>query len=67
MEIQQLTVSERIKLAEALWDSVADKASDLSLTEAQQQELLKRIDTMQHDQDNGESWDVIKKRILNRQ
>ena len=33
MEIQDLTVSERIMLAEALWDSVAGQDSQIELTE----------------------------------
>ena len=40
MEIQSLTVSERIVLAEALWDSVAAKDSEIALTKTQKAESV---------------------------
>ncbi len=39
VEISQLSISERIQLAEDLWDSIPDKQDEVQLDTAQQQEL----------------------------
>ncbi len=66
MEIQELTVSERIILAEKLWDSVLNKESDIKLTENQEVELDKRLNAFINDQDLGSSWSDVKKRVISR-
>lgn len=64
MEIQSLTVSERIILAEALWDSVVAEGSEIELTEPQKQELDRRLQSFELDQERGDSWTAVKARIL---
>lgn len=64
MEIQLLTVSERIILAEALWDSIVAEDSEIELTEAQKAELDWRLASFDIDQDVGSSWSNVKARIL---
>jgi len=64
MEIQSLTVSERIILAEALWDSVVEEGSEIELTEPQKQELDRRLQSFELDQERGDSWAAVKARIL---
>ena len=66
MEIQDLTVSERIMLAEALWDSVAGQDNQIELTENQKRELDLRMAEFEVDQDAGSSWSEVKKRITSR-
>ncbi len=66
MEIQSLTTSERILLAEALWDSVVDEGTEVELTEAQRTELDRRLAAFETDQDSGSSWTEVKARILSR-
>lgn len=63
MEIQELSVSERIILAEKLWDSVLNDESEIKLTANQEIELDKRLDTFMADHDIGSSWSDVKKRI----
>jgi putative addiction module component (TIGR02574 family) len=67
MEIQSLTVSERIVLAEALWDSVAAKDSEIALTKTQKAELDRRLSEFQIDQDLGAPWASVKARILSKE
>lgn len=43
MEIQSLTVSERIILAEALWDSVIADDAEIDVTPRQREELDRRL------------------------
>ncbi|WP_372985658.1 addiction module protein [Marinobacter sp.] len=66
MEIQLLTVSERIILAEALWDSVVAEGSEIELTEAQKLELERRLKAFELDQDRGAPWADVKARILSK-
>lgn len=66
MEIQSLTVSERIMLAEVLWDSVVAEDSEIELTEAQKKELDRRLQAFEIDQDVGSSWASVKARVLSK-
>ena len=66
MEIQSLTISERIILAEALWDSVTSKDSEIEVTEAQKKELNQRLAAFEIDQVVGSSWPDVKARILSK-
>ena len=51
MEIQKLTVSERIMLAEALWDSLVEEGADIDLTDEQRKELDLRLSAYEIDGD----------------
>ena len=43
-EIKTLSIDERIRLVQAIWDSiVADSGEQVELTEAQRQELARRL------------------------
>jgi len=42
-EIKQLPVSQRLKLVEDVWDSIADESAKAPLTQAQRDELEWRI------------------------
>lgn len=66
MEIQSLTVSERIILAEALWDSVIADEVEIDITVRQREELDRRLAAFEVDQDVGASWLAVKKRILSK-
>lgn len=66
MEIQSLTVSERIILAETLWDSVIADGVEIDVTEPQREELNRRLAAFEKDQDIGSPWTVVKARILSK-
>ena len=59
-EIEQLTIEERIQLVEEIWDSIAATPENLELTEAQKQELDKRLEEYQRDKFPGEPWEDVK-------
>ncbi len=63
MRIQELSVSERIVLAEKLWDSVVDEDASIELSETQTVELDRRLQAFLDDQDIGSSWSEVKGRI----
>ncbi|HVS23053.1 MAG TPA: addiction module protein, partial [Gammaproteobacteria bacterium] len=48
-ELLELPVEERLKLLEALWESIAELPEALELTEAQKQELDRRLSAYQQD------------------
>ncbi len=64
MRIQELSVSERIVLAEKLWDSIVDEDSSIDLPENQKVELDRRLQLFLDDQDIGSSWSEFKERII---
>jgi len=66
MEIQDLTVSERIILAEKLWDSVLNNESEIKLSKSQKNELDQRLDAFMADHELGSPWSEVKERIISR-
>jgi putative addiction module component (TIGR02574 family) len=52
-KLQHLPVEERIKLVEALWDSIAADQHALTLTPDQRVELDKRLDAYAIDENRG--------------
>ncbi len=66
MEIQSLTVSERIILAETLWDSVIAEDVEIDLTGPQLEEVNRRLAMFEIDQDIGSPWSDVKTRILSK-
>ncbi|WP_427158485.1 addiction module protein [Aliinostoc sp. HNIBRCY26] len=63
VDISELSVAERIQLAEDLWDSILKKQEELPLTEAQQQELDRRLENYHRNPKNGSSWEDVKKTL----
>jgi len=66
MRIQELSVSERIVLAEKLWDSIVDEDASIELSEAQTVELNRRLQAFLDDQNIGSSWSEVKGRITSK-
>ena len=67
MKINELSFSERILLAEQLWDSVVAEDKDIEIPDAQINELDKRLTSYNHNKDIGSSWIEVKTRILGNQ
>ena len=66
MNLQELTNSEKILLAEELWDSVASNQQLLPITEEQKNILEKRLASYSLDHDSGDSWQNVRNRISNK-
>ncbi|MDQ1363809.1 MAG: hypothetical protein QG652_1671 [Pseudomonadota bacterium] len=60
IDIQQLSQSERILLAEQLWDSVAEENAELEMTEGHKEILKQRLAAYQASPDEGRSWQEVK-------
>jgi putative addiction module component (TIGR02574 family) len=65
-DLLELSVSERIQLAQDLWDSVTKVPEALSLTEEQTKELDLRLDAYRKDPNAGSPWDVVRERLSKR-
>lgn len=65
-EILDLSVSERIQLAQDIWDSVAEAPESLSLTDEEKTEIDSRLDLYHKDPNAGSPRSVVRDRIKNR-
>jgi len=65
MEIEELTVEERLKLVEDIWDSIAAEQETLLLTEVQRKHLDRRLNAYRLDGNPGTSSLEVIKRVRN--
>ena len=65
-EIVDLSVSERIQLAQDIWDSVAKVPESLALTDEEKAEIDRRLDLYHKDPNSGSPWSVVRDRFKNR-
>ena len=65
-EIVSLSVDERIRLVEAIWDSIASEPGQPALTEAQQQELERRLAAHTVSPEEVVLWEEVKTQALAR-
>jgi len=61
--IDQLSVAQRILLVEEIWDSIATTEEEIPLTEAQKQDLQRRIAAHEANPKAGSSWEEVKARL----
>lgn len=59
-DILQLTIAERIQLAEDIWDSVAAFPEAIPLTDAQKEELDRRLQAYARNPNEGFPWDELR-------
>ncbi len=65
-DILDLSVSERIQLAQDIWDSVAQVPESLVLTDEEKAEIDQRLDAYHKDPNAGSPWSVVRDRVKNR-
>jgi putative addiction module component (TIGR02574 family) len=63
-QILPLTIPENLQLIEDIWDSVVMDADQIPLTQSHKQELDRRLASDQNIENEGESWEVVKRRII---
>ena len=66
LQAKALSIDDRIWLVQALWDSISAEPEQLELTEAQQQELSRRLTDRQINPRSAVSWEDIKAQALSR-
>ena len=62
-EILQMSVAERIQLAEDIWDSIAAFPEAIPLTDAQKEELDHRLQAYAQNPNEGISWDDLRDKL----
>ena len=61
---KRLSISEWIALVERIWDSIPDESVPIPLTDAQKQELERRLAAPKSSPEAGKSWEDVKSSIL---
>ncbi len=59
----ELSVDQRIKLVEDIWDSIAEIPESVKLPDWHKQELEQRLEAYYNDPDSGSPWAEVKDRI----
>ncbi len=63
-QIKNLSVSERILLAEEIWDSVAEENKSFVLSSSQKEELERRLELFNQNPNAGRNWEEIRSEFL---
>jgi putative addiction module component (TIGR02574 family) len=64
-QAKNLSIPERIRLVEEIWDTIAEENGAFELTEAQKQELDRRLESARNNPGQGRTWDEIKAEFMN--
>ena len=63
LDIDQLTVPQRLELIALLWDSIPDSVDDLPLPESHRRELERRLAAADADPKAGSPWEEVRARL----
>ena len=66
LDITALSPEERLSLLEQLWDSLATRPEAVPLTQAQREELDRRLDDLEREGPVGIPWEEVLSRIRSR-
>jgi putative addiction module component (TIGR02574 family) len=66
IDIERMSPEERLRLIEVLWESLRTKPEALPLTEAQRQELDRRLDELDRGETETIPWEEVKRRLRDR-
>ena len=64
-QARNLSIPERIRLVEEIWDTIAEENEAFELTDAQKRELDRRLELVKKDPKRGRTWDEIKAEFMN--
>ena len=63
-QILELPASDRVEIAQQIWESIIDRPEAIPLTDAQKAELERRWEAFQKNPEEGESWEKVKRSLL---
>jgi putative addiction module component (TIGR02574 family) len=63
-QAKNLSISDRIRLVEEIWDTIAEENEAFELTEAQKQELDRRLESISNNPGQGRTWGEIKAEFM---
>jgi putative addiction module component (TIGR02574 family) len=61
---KNLSIPDRIRLVEEIWDTIAEENEAFELTDAQKRELDRRVEWVRNNPGQGRTWDEIKAEFL---
>jgi len=65
-EVLEMDVPARIRLAQAIWDSIAEVPAAVPLSEDDRAEIDRRLEAYYRDPSAGRPWSEIKAKLLGR-
>jgi putative addiction module component (TIGR02574 family) len=63
-DVLELSIPERIQLVEDIWDSITTIPHAVPLSDAQREELDRRLEDYHQNPSQGAPWETIKSHIL---
>ena len=63
-QILELPATDRVEIAQIIWESVFEHPDAVPLTQAQKDELERRWRAFEQNPDEGEPWDNVKRSLL---
>ena len=66
IDISSLSSEERLRLLEEVWESLSATPEAIPLTNAQREELDRRLDELDHEGPTGIPWEEVLHRIRSR-
>lgn len=65
-EVLEMDVPARIRLAQAIWDSIAEVPAAVPLSEEDRAEIDRRLEAYYRDPSVGRPWPEVKAKLLGR-
>jgi putative addiction module component (TIGR02574 family) len=62
-EILKMSVEERIRLVEEIWETVSSDPAALPVTDAQNQELDRRLEDLDRNPEAGRTWEEFRSEL----
>ena len=62
-EIHQLSVPEKLELIGVVWDSIEDCEEKIRLSDAQKDELDRRLESLSQSPEEGQTWEQVRAEI----
>ena len=62
-DIKKLSVAERIRIIEDIWDSISASGEELPITDEQKKELDLRLEAHKNNPETGKSWEEVRDNI----
>ncbi len=63
--ILELSVPERLRIVEDIWDSIAEDSDHLEISDDLKAELDRRMDAYEKNPHEGVPWEELRDRLLN--
>jgi putative addiction module component (TIGR02574 family) len=63
-QAKNLSIADRIRLVEEIWDTIAEEHEAFELTDAQKRELDRRLESARNNPGQGRTWDEIKAEFM---